>query len=242
MIKENIKDLIIAIAEGDSLAIEDNFSTVMSSKISDRLDSMRVSVAQGMFGSTSVVEESVELDEDRDAYDSRDAYDLHDPKHPDFVKNHTAWKKKNPEGKLADFVAHMKTKRFNVNEEIEELDEKSQQARQNKTQKNMMDASRGAKWKLQNKMTGDDVRDWDGKHPTSQAQNKAIGRALRNEETEELDEEVESVKVPVGSRPKGSGWELHRSGKQHNEPHDTFKRTTKKVSAPSFNKEEDCKK
>lgn len=116
MIKENIKDLILAISEGDSIAIEDNFNAVMSSKISDRLDSLRVSVAQGMFGA-SVVEESVELDEDRDAYD------LHDPKHPDFVKNHTAWKRKNPEGKLADFVAHMKTKRFNVNEEVEELDE-----------------------------------------------------------------------------------------------------------------------
>ncbi len=61
MLKESIKDLINAIAEGDSIAIEDSFSTVMASKISDRLDDMRVSVAQNMFG--SVVEESVELDE-----------------------------------------------------------------------------------------------------------------------------------------------------------------------------------
>jgi hypothetical protein len=105
MIKESIKDLINAIAEGDSIAIEDSFNYVMASKISDHLDNMRVSVAQGMFG--SVVEEG---------YDSRDAYDLHDPKHPDFVKNHTKWKKANPEGKLGDFIAHMKTKRFNVTE------------------------------------------------------------------------------------------------------------------------------
>jgi hypothetical protein len=105
MIKESIKDLITAIAEGDSIAIEDSFNYVMASKISDHLDNMRLSVAQGMFG--SVVEEG---------YDSRDAYDLHDPKHPDFVKNHTKWKKANPEGKLGDFIAHMKTKRFNVTE------------------------------------------------------------------------------------------------------------------------------
>lgn len=61
MLKENIKDLIYAIAEGDSIAIEDSFNSVIASKISDRLDDMRVSVAQNMFG--SVVEESLELDE-----------------------------------------------------------------------------------------------------------------------------------------------------------------------------------
>ena len=49
MIKESIVELINAIAEGDSLGIEDSFNAVMASKISDRLDSMRVDVAQGMF-------------------------------------------------------------------------------------------------------------------------------------------------------------------------------------------------
>ena len=62
MIKESIIDLITAIAEGDTIGIEDSFNTVMSYKIADRLDSMRVDVAQGMFG--SVVEESVELEEE----------------------------------------------------------------------------------------------------------------------------------------------------------------------------------
>lgn len=62
MMKENIKDLILAIAEGDSIAIEDNFNTVMASKIADRLDDLRVNVAGSMFGST-VVEESYELDD-----------------------------------------------------------------------------------------------------------------------------------------------------------------------------------
>ena len=75
-----IKDLINAIAEGNTLAIEDNFNAVMANKISDRLDSMRVDVAQGMFGS---VDES---------YDSSDAYETWDPKHPKFkdklIKHH----------------------------------------------------------------------------------------------------------------------------------------------------------
>lgn len=54
MIKENIKQLVMAIAEGDTMAIEDNFNSVMASKISDRLNDMRVSVARGMFGSPVV--------------------------------------------------------------------------------------------------------------------------------------------------------------------------------------------
>ena len=69
-----------------------------------------------------------------------------------------------------------------TNEEVDQIEEKSDQAKQNKTMKNMMDASRGARYKVQNKVTADEVRDWDGKHPTPRAQNVAIGRALRNEE------------------------------------------------------------
>ena len=41
---------------------------------------------------------------------------------------------------------------------------------------------------------------------------------------------VEKVKAPVGQRPKGPGWSLHRSGEQRKEPHDIWKRTTKKVA------------
>ena len=65
----------------------------------------------------------------------------------------------------------------NVKEEAEELDEKSDQARQNKTMKNTMDASRGARYKLNNP-----VPDAEPEHKTAQAHNKAIGRALRNED------------------------------------------------------------
>lgn len=68
------------------------------------------------------------------------------------------------------------------------IDEKSDQAIQNKTMKNNMDASIGAKWKAQHNKTDVDVLNSDGKHKTAQSQNKAIGRALRSEESEELDE------------------------------------------------------
>lgn len=58
-----IKELINAIAEGNTLAIEDNFKAVMAQKISDRLDDMRVSVAQNMFGSVNESEDLVEASE-----------------------------------------------------------------------------------------------------------------------------------------------------------------------------------
>jgi hypothetical protein len=70
----------------------------------------------------------------------------------------------------------------NVKEEADQIDEKSEQAKKNKTMKNMMDASRGARYKLNNP-----VPDRDPEHKTAQAHNKAIGRALRKEE-EELEE------------------------------------------------------
>jgi len=58
----------------------------------------------------------------------------------------------------------------------EQIDEKSDQAKQNKTMKNMMDASRGARFKLNNP-----VPDAEPEHKTSRAHNVAIGRALRKE-------------------------------------------------------------
>jgi hypothetical protein len=68
-------------------------------------------------------------------------------------------------------------KKDGISEEAEELDEKSDQAKQNKTMKNTMDASRGARYKLNNP-----VPDAEPEHKTAQAHNKAIGRALRNED------------------------------------------------------------
>jgi hypothetical protein len=70
--------------------------------------------------------------------------------------------------------AFMAAKARGVKEEVETIEEKSEQARRNKTMKNMLDTLRGAKFKLNNPVPDTD-------HKTAQAKNKAIGRALRNE-------------------------------------------------------------
>jgi hypothetical protein len=63
---QGVKDLISAIAEGDSVAIEAAFNQEMATRISDRLDDMRIDVAQNMFRTesvqTEVVEETVEVE------------------------------------------------------------------------------------------------------------------------------------------------------------------------------------
>jgi hypothetical protein len=70
-----------------------------------------------------------------------------------------------------------------IAEEVEELDEKSEQSKRNKIMKNMMDASRGARHKLNNP-----VPDAEPEHKTARAHNVAIGRALRKEDTEQVEE------------------------------------------------------
>ena len=69
-------------------------------------------------------------------------------------------------------------KQMNMNQPVKEevLDEKSEQAKRNKTMKNMLDTLRGAKFKLNNPVPAAEPE-----HKTPQAHNKAIGRALRNE-------------------------------------------------------------
>ena len=64
---QGVKDLIDAIASGDSLAIDAAFNSEMASRISERLDDMRVNVAQNMFATESVQDE--ELDEDAEDLD-----------------------------------------------------------------------------------------------------------------------------------------------------------------------------
>jgi hypothetical protein len=84
-----------------------------------------------------------------------------------------------PEGHktTVDRVAGHVKKMLSVKEEVEELDEKSEQAKRNKTMKNMMDASRGARYKLNNPVPAAEPE-----HKTARAHNVAIGRALRSEE------------------------------------------------------------
>ena len=86
-------------------------------------------------------------------------------------------------GDRAETVMYATATKMAMKEEAEELDEKSDQAKRNKTMKNMMDASRGARYKLNNL-----VPDAEPEHKTARAHNVAIGRSLRKEEAEELDE------------------------------------------------------
>lgn len=51
------RDLIDALVSGDSIAIENNFSAVMTNKVSDALDDYRVQIAQNMFTTPVEVEE-----------------------------------------------------------------------------------------------------------------------------------------------------------------------------------------
>lgn len=75
-------------------------------------------------------------------------------------------------------------------EEVEQIDEKSEQAKRNKTMKNMLDAARGARYKA----SGNPVPDREPQHKTPQAHNKAIGRALRNEELDEAEQATGGLK------------------------------------------------
>jgi hypothetical protein len=46
-----------------------------------------------------------------EGYDTRDAYELEDPKHPDFVRNYEEYKSTHPDAKLADFIAHLRSRK-----------------------------------------------------------------------------------------------------------------------------------
>lgn len=71
-----------------------------------------------------------------------------------------------------------------VKEEAEQLDERN---KENATKRKMMDASRGARYKA----AGNPVPDREEGHKTAQQHNKAIGRALRKEDTEQVDEKLD---------------------------------------------------
>ena len=57
---EGVRNLINAIAEGDSVGIEAAFNQEMATRISDRLDDMRIDVARNMFATETVQLETVE--------------------------------------------------------------------------------------------------------------------------------------------------------------------------------------
>ena len=100
-----------------------------------------------------------------------------------------------------------------TNEEVDQIEEKSDQAKQNKTMKNMMDASRGARYKLNNP-----VSDAEPEHKTARAHNVAIGRALRNEDkmTTQKDKEGKLVSFKYEGDWKKSTEKKEGSGKAAN--------------------------
>jgi len=58
------RDLIDAIASGDSVEIQHNFEAEMASRVAERLDVMRQTVAQNMFKTEDVTESVEEIDSD----------------------------------------------------------------------------------------------------------------------------------------------------------------------------------
>lgn len=57
---QGVKDLINAIAEGDASSIDAAFNAEMATRISSRLEDLRVQVAQGMFATEQATEETSE--------------------------------------------------------------------------------------------------------------------------------------------------------------------------------------
>lgn len=57
---QGVKDLIGAIVEGDAASIDAAFNAEMATRVSSKLEDMRVSVAQTMFATEQVSEEPAE--------------------------------------------------------------------------------------------------------------------------------------------------------------------------------------
>lgn len=94
-----IKDLIDAIADGNTLDIESNFNSVVSQKIADRLEDMRQDVASRMFSEDVINEKRVSKKLER-LENTRQQRKVHD-----------------------DHVLARREKYYNFNESTEDLDE-----------------------------------------------------------------------------------------------------------------------
>jgi hypothetical protein len=113
-----------------------------------------------------------------------------------------------------------KIKHSDLKEEVEQIEERN---KENATKRKMMDASRGARFKLNNP-----VPDAEPEHKTGQAHNKAIGRALRKEDAEL--EEAKHV-APTNKKPAIDIDKVNAAGQ---EPHEETFENHKKVKKESF--------
>ena len=102
------------------------------------------------------------------------------------------------------------------NEEVEDLDERN---KINARYRKMLDAARGARFKLDNKAG---VERDPAKHPTTQSHNKAVGRALRNMDEVEIDEAI-----LVDRDFKYDGKKIHISRANFKKVHRDFKNDKK---------------
>lgn len=76
-----VQDIIDAIDSGDSIAIDAAFNKEMAARVSDKLESMRYSVAQNMFKTQepedlSAEEEVVDLEDGNEVVDVEDELDI----------------------------------------------------------------------------------------------------------------------------------------------------------------------
>jgi hypothetical protein len=62
---QGINDLINAIVEGDATKIDAAFNSEMATRISDKLEDMRVSVGQSMFAAEQAEEQTEEVAEEQ---------------------------------------------------------------------------------------------------------------------------------------------------------------------------------
>jgi hypothetical protein len=62
---QGVNDLINAIVEGDATKIDAAFNSEMATRISDKLEDMRVSVGQSMFATEQVEEQTEEVAEEQ---------------------------------------------------------------------------------------------------------------------------------------------------------------------------------
>ena len=60
---QGVKDLISAIVEGDAASIDAAFNAEMATRVSSKLEDMRVSVAQNMFATEQVEEVTEETEQ-----------------------------------------------------------------------------------------------------------------------------------------------------------------------------------
>lgn len=64
---QGVKDLISAIVEGDASTIDAAFNAEMATRVSNKLEDLRVSVAQNMFATEQVEETAEETDAEVEA-------------------------------------------------------------------------------------------------------------------------------------------------------------------------------